>query len=477
MADTPGHAGRARDDRRGAGLDPGAGLGRDRGAADRRGRRRHRADADPGHAAAGGLAEGLAEGLGRPAAPDAPILDEQSLRGHDQHHRPRGAPGRARRPDQPQPAQADPPRDRPGPRGADARPERRAAGPRPAPLAARPLHAPPPGWGQRHGSTDMSDGPPRARAAAAQSRCAPRRRGHRRRCSTACGPAGSRSTSEPMSSAGGGRALPAQRGGDDGRLRDRLRRRRQPADGRGRALEASGLTLGILPMGTANDLARTLGIPDDLDAAADVILAGHRRTDRPRHASTASRSSTSPRSASATELSPRAVERAEAPLGPARLRHRGDPGAGEGPALHRLDHRERRRRPAPAPCRSPSATAASTAAAPSSPQHAAIDDGHLDLYSLEMRTVWRLALMLQELPLRRARRLVRGHDAARHRVRDPHRAAAAGQRRRRDRRRDAGGVQGPPRGGHRPGTAPASPAADETRASPHWRIPASEMRF
>jgi diacylglycerol kinase (ATP) len=26
--------------------------------------------------------------------------------------------------------------------------------------------------------------------------------------------------------------------------------------------------------------------------------------------------------------------------------------------------------------------------------HAAIDDGHLDLYSLEMRTVWKLALML-----------------------------------------------------------------------------------
>jgi diacylglycerol kinase (ATP) len=39
----------------------------------------------------------------------------------------------------------------------------------------------------------------------------------------------------------------------------------------------AGLVLGILPMGTANDLARTLGIPDDLDAAADVILAGHAR--------------------------------------------------------------------------------------------------------------------------------------------------------------------------------------------------------
>jgi len=42
-------------------------------------------------------------------------------------------------------------------------------------------------------------------------------------------------------------------------------------------LIASGLTLGILPMGTANDLARTLGIPVKLEEAADVILAGHRR--------------------------------------------------------------------------------------------------------------------------------------------------------------------------------------------------------
>ena len=40
---------------------------------------------------------------------------------------------------------------------------------------------------------------------------------------------------------------------------------------------ATGATLGILPMGTANDLARTLGVPDDLEAAAEVILAGRRR--------------------------------------------------------------------------------------------------------------------------------------------------------------------------------------------------------
>lgn len=40
------------------------------------------------------------------------------------------------------------------------------------------------------------------------------------------------------------------------------------------ALLATGLPLGILPMGTANDLARTLSIPVDLAAAAQVIAKG-----------------------------------------------------------------------------------------------------------------------------------------------------------------------------------------------------------
>lgn len=43
------------------------------------------------------------------------------------------------------------------------------------------------------------------------------------------------------------------------------------------ALVDSGLPMGILPLGTANDLARTLAIPADPVAAAHIIVAGEER--------------------------------------------------------------------------------------------------------------------------------------------------------------------------------------------------------
>ncbi|MCT8997164.1 lipid kinase [Chelativorans intermedius] len=43
------------------------------------------------------------------------------------------------------------------------------------------------------------------------------------------------------------------------------------------AVMESGLPMGIIPMGTANDLARTLAIPMDLQEAAEVIVKGRTR--------------------------------------------------------------------------------------------------------------------------------------------------------------------------------------------------------
>ena len=50
------------------------------------------------------------------------------------------------------------------------------------------------------------------------------------------------------------------------------------ANSAARGLLQTRLPMGILPMGTANDLARTLSIPVDLQDAADVIINGYTRS-------------------------------------------------------------------------------------------------------------------------------------------------------------------------------------------------------
>jgi diacylglycerol kinase (ATP) len=59
--------------------------------------------------------------------------------------------------------------------------------------------------------------------------------------------------------------------GGDGTINDAV-------NGLGKAGFPEGVTLGILPAGTGNDLAATLRIPDDPDGAEDVIRQGRVRT-------------------------------------------------------------------------------------------------------------------------------------------------------------------------------------------------------
>jgi len=155
---------------------------------------------------------------------------------------------------------------------------------------------------------------------------------------------------------------------------------------------ASGLPLGILPTGTANDLARTLRIPPDLDAAARIIAAGHTRridvgsvNDHPFFNVASIGLSVE----LARELSP-GLKRRWGRIGYAlaairvlmRARRFGAWIGEEGDAVVT--------RTLQIGVGNGVFYGGGTIVA----ADAAIDDGHRDLYSLEMRRVWKLALML-----------------------------------------------------------------------------------
>ncbi|WP_127144700.1 lipid kinase [Pelagibacterium montanilacus] len=158
------------------------------------------------------------------------------------------------------------------------------------------------------------------------------------------------------------------------------------------ALIETGLPMGIVPLGTANDLARTLEIPTDLIAAIDIIAGGARRcidvgliNDRP-FFNVASIGLSTKVAHELTKDIKRRWGRFGYAVTAARIAFKAETFAAEIVSEHGTQS-VRALQIAVGNGRFYGGGAAVRA-------DARIDDGTLDLYSLETRNVWKLAFML-----------------------------------------------------------------------------------